>query len=238
MTVYPIAEIFQSPQGEGQWQGSYFTFVRFAGCNVGKPYTVEQRAEINAKLVGSELPILSSYQERCETQLGVSFSCDTRYSMSTKKSLEEIVAECNGAPRVCLTGGEPLLHDLRPLIKTLLMIGKKVHIETSGTRPFTDLRHYTVPKPDPLVWVAVSPKVGCLPEAFRVADELKILVGPEFDEPQFITLYSNYMEKVWLQPINYEHTINMDNMKLCLDLQKRHPLCRISSQAHKTWAVR
>jgi len=31
---YQIAEIFESIQGEGPWQGRWCTFIRFAGCNL------------------------------------------------------------------------------------------------------------------------------------------------------------------------------------------------------------
>jgi 7-carboxy-7-deazaguanine synthase len=231
--IYPIAECFNSPQGEGAFAGSLFTFIRFAGCNVGKPYTVEQRAEINAKLAGSELPILAPYMERCETQLGISFSCDTRYSLSYKASVEQLVQSCEGALRVCLTGGEPLLHDLLPLMAALHAQGKKLHLETSGTHALDTIRNCGME-----VWIAVSPKIGCLSSSLELADELKILVGPEFAEVEFGKLYGAYMDKVWLQPINYEHAIDMTNVRRCLALQEKYPLCRLSTQAHKLWDVR
>lgn len=35
---YPVVEIFQSIQGEGQHMGMYVNFVRFAGCNLKCPW--------------------------------------------------------------------------------------------------------------------------------------------------------------------------------------------------------
>lgn len=227
--VYPVAEYFQSPQGEGQWAGAYFTFIRFAGCNVGKPFSVEE-SEQHYYNVGEAL---KPYQEKCCTQLNSTFACDTNYVMAKKMTIEEIVALCDGVERACLTGGEPLLHDLHPLCNALMEAGIYVHLETSGTKDLSSYYHCGEPS-----WIAVSPKINCLPESLKIADELKILVGPDFNEEKFKDVYGCYMRKVWLQPINFENTINNDNMNRCIELQKKYPLCKISSQSHKLWKVR
>jgi 7-carboxy-7-deazaguanine synthase len=239
---YPIAETFRSPQGEGQWVGTYFTFVRFAGCNVGKPYTEEERHAINysnSSSIGTNpkdwVPQLSVYQEKCQTSLGTTFSCDTNYVMSKKMTVEEIVKECKGVERVCLTGGEPLLHDLHPLCQALEEECIHVHLETSGTKDLFDFKSIRFGFP---VYIAVSPKVGCLETSLHYADELKILVGQDFNEEEFVRLYKGHFRKIWLQPINYEHTIDTANMQKCIQLQQKYPLVRLSSQAHKLWNVR
>jgi 7-carboxy-7-deazaguanine synthase len=113
-------EIFASPQGEGLRQGEPTIFVRLAGCNL-----------------------------RCGF-------CDTKTAWRGGRewSVEAIVAEVERlrdeypTTWVCLTGGEPLAQNLRPLVKRLHGEGFMVQIETNGTFP---------PDPD-ADWHSVSPK--------------------------------------------------------------------------------
>ncbi len=63
--------------------------------------------------------------------------CDTVYSWSggvyEVLDVNEISSRL-GAPRlVTITGGEPLLHDLVPLVKALLEDGREVLVETNGS---------------------------------------------------------------------------------------------------------
>ncbi|MBW7997009.1 MAG: radical SAM protein [Candidatus Glassbacteria bacterium] len=66
--------------------------------------------------------------------------CDTEYARtgeSTPVELEQVVSICraNGAGRVILTGGEPMLQEELPqLCRALLEEGFAVQVETSGTR--------------------------------------------------------------------------------------------------------
>jgi 7-carboxy-7-deazaguanine synthase len=65
--------------------------------------------------------------------------CDTKYSYheGENQTLESILAEINshGAEYVCVTGGEPLLQkEVHTLMKTLCDNGKKVSLETSGSK--------------------------------------------------------------------------------------------------------
>lgn len=75
-------------------------------------------------------------------------------------------------PRVCLTGGEPLLQGraLAELTASLAAEGVKVHLETNGTLDW--------PQAARPFWITVSPK----PPAYRIsagiaalADEVKIV---------------------------------------------------------------
>lgn len=89
--------------------------------------------------------------------------CDTKYAMNlrTKKSLaiEEIIEQCN-LRWTCISGGEPLLQDIYPLV-SLLKYGTstwpkphKITIETNGTiKPTEELNHLVD------LWTA-SPKIG------------------------------------------------------------------------------
>jgi 7-carboxy-7-deazaguanine synthase len=223
--MYPIAEIFNAPQGEGAHTGKMMTFIRLAGCNVGRPYTTNERDNMQ-----HALPL---YTERCVAWSGESFSCDTNYQRSEWLTGEQIAerALCN----VCVTGGEPLLHDLTDLARAL---GNKhvdklrIHVETSGTRMLAEQPYSFID------WLTVSPKQGYHDQMLNLCDEIKVLVGQRFDEQQFLARFSKHLDKVWLQPINAENELDMANMKRCLAIQEQHPEVCISIQAHKVWKTR
>jgi 7-carboxy-7-deazaguanine synthase len=229
--IYPVSEIFQSLQGEGGWQGTPMTFIRLAGCTVGKPYTAEAR-----KTLG-----LSIYQERCMSWDGVAFTCDTDYRVKRRLTEDDIARtkEVAGALHVCITGGEPLMHDLLPLCHAIWDRGIAVHIETSGTIDFSyllrdeDLRSTKI-------WVCVSPKQGCLEQALEDADEIKVLVGNNFDYEKFEDNFADYIQrgKVCISPINGEHTFDQDNMRRCYELCMANPRLRLSMQIHKLLQIR
>lgn len=221
--VYPVSEVFLSLQGEGTWTGSKMAFIRLAGCTVGKPYTPDAKTSLG----------LQVYQERCTDWAGSSFACDTDYRVHKRMTAAELVAmpEVSHATRVCLTGGEPLMHDLGPLLTELYKTGHKIHVETSGTIPLS------LPSLFPL-WMAVSPKLHVLPEMLNAACEIKVLVGDGFNEEEFVLRYMAYFHKLWVSPVNYEHTLNMDNVNRCVDLVKKYNEIRLCTQLHKIWGVR
>lgn len=221
-TVYPIAEIFASIQGEGAYAGAPMTFIRLAGCSVGKPYSPEEKE-------ASQLPI---YAECCHTWAGDSFCCDTDFRVHARMTVDEIckTAEVQQAFRVCITGGEPLIHDLWPLTSRLTVLNKRIHLETSGTK--------TIPQLGARHWITVSPKVGFKYSALIVANEIKILVGPDFNEEQFAAMFPDHMHKIYLQPINKESEIDQDNIDRCVKLLDKYRQCRLSVQLHKILKVR
>ena len=103
--------------------------------------------------------------------------CDTQnsYNVAAAKMLdvEEILTKWQfEQPIVVITGGEPTLYDLEPLVKALKRRGKFVTLETNGTNP--------VPDEWGIDWVTVSPK----PDSNYVincrANELKYVVDDDF----------------------------------------------------------
>jgi len=223
--LYPVSEIFTSPQGEGMYAGQMQTFIRLAGCTVGKPYSPMERRNY-------ALPI---YIEKCMLYDGRVFPCDTDYRSKSKYTAEELIQRVPmGVDDVCITGGEPLMHDLSTLITYLFGIGKKVHIETSGTI-YVDL------KTD--VWVTVSPKKGIREDMVTRANEIKLLVNEHFDPTKKIdTLPMHhlvdlgilaYEKPIFLQPVNYEKEVNGENLNRCMEWQRKYPGFRVCIQQHK-----
>ncbi len=137
-----IAEIFPSLQGEGLRQGEPTIFVRFAGCTL-----------------------------RCDF-------CDTKYAWKGGREMSpgEVTEAVKGlrerfpAGWVSLTGGEPFLQNLRPLVRLLRKAGLKIQVETNGTRHC----------PLAVDWLTVSPKpkfYRVAPEFIRKAREVKLVVS-------------------------------------------------------------
>lgn len=222
--TYPVAEFFTSIQGEATWAGTRMFFCRLAGCNVGKPYP--KSAYLDKSSPAYTLPI---YMEQCESILGQKFSCDTNFQSKTKLSPSDIVNLCpNEVEHVCLTGGEPLMHDLSPLIVHLFQKKKMIHIETSGTKNLSALPIHRREE----IWITCSPKKGALPEVIKRADELKLLVDEHFDPSKLPEEILNH-SCVWLQPIGEEHCTIPKNLELCLQWQVKFPNWRLSLQLHK-----
>jgi len=100
-----ISEVFVSVQGEGASAGTPSVFVRLQGCSVGCAW------------------------------------CDTKYSWDPARgratTLERLLAEVAAAApaNVVVTGGEPLEHPaFAPLVRGLARLGRRVEVETAGTR--------------------------------------------------------------------------------------------------------
>jgi 7-carboxy-7-deazaguanine synthase len=248
--LYNISEIFTSAQGEGVYSGTMMTFVRIAGCSVGKPFPPEKyqpslisgtepRIPSGSGNTYGDLPI---YTEECTLWDGRKFACDTDYRPKEKLSVDQILERVpKGVGHFCITGGEPVNQDLGPLTigmlkwldtKGLEGMKYRVHLETSGSVPLSKAFKGIYQAVEKFVWVTVSPKVGCLEDMVYRANELKILVDKTFD----LSKLSEEMLKhdtVYLQPVNGEHTINKDNLKLVMALQRLHPQFRVSLQLHK-----
>jgi organic radical activating enzyme len=219
--------MFVSPQGEGAFSGTLMNFIRLAGCSVGKPYPKE---------IAGKLPI---YAAECSTYDGRKFQCDTDFRVKERLDETAIVdwivldREFAAQPsRACITGGEPFMHDLVPLFKALQDEGICTHIETSGT---------VMPSREAFFladWIVCSPKLGFLPAFATHVNEFKLLVDDSFDWEKVPEVIKSSDAPIYISPINFENEINKDNVKRCLDLQKRHPRLRLTMQLHKILGVR
>lgn len=234
--TYPVAEIFRSVQGEGMWTGTPMVFVRLAGCPVGR-YT---DSDVGHSVRSNDLPLLQTREHSiCTAFEGTSFLCDTNYHTTAKMALLEIMEQI--PPRyehVCITGGEPFIHNLLPLVRE---IGRRrdryVHIETSGTLPIQINSVGWVN-----IWVTCSPKAGFDFDNLNYIDEWKFLVGPHTNMEEILSFVDRIgddaQENLFLQPINGVHETDEEAVKRVLQLVDQYPAFRLSVQLHKYLGAR
>jgi organic radical activating enzyme len=229
---FPVAERFVAPQGEGQFTGAVMAFIRLVGCSVG--------------------------QKVCT-------ACDTDYDrllpdlgggLFTAEELRAWVIESR-VEHVCLTGGEPLDRDIRPLLRALTFGDVVCHVETSGTRlpAWLDPRRLRQPGEHWVIneetgrserypiWLTVSPKPGYLAPMVEGADELKIILGGLGDGDGWPTVddavrWAECGRLVYVQPRNERLDINHAALREAVAVVQAHPLLRLSVQGHKMWRSR
>ena len=190
----PVMEHFYTIQGEGYHQGSAAYFIRLGGCDV------------------------------------VCVWCDVKDSWDANKhplyNTNDLVAEVKKTPAkiVVITGGEPLMHNLKELTHQLQANGLKTHIETSGSHPISGSWD----------WICLSPKKfkAPLPEIMRLAHELKIIVynKSDFDWAEKYAALVSPQCILFLQP-EWEKAGEMS--PLIIEYIKAHPQWELSLQVHK-----
>lgn len=190
----PVMEHFYTIQGEGYHQGSAAYFIRLGGCDVGCVW------------------------------------CDVKDSWDANKhplyNTNDLVAEVKKTPAkiVVITGGEPLMHNLKELTHQLQANGLKTHIETSGSHPISGSWD----------WICLSPKKfkAPLPEIMPLAHELKIIVynKSDFDWAEKCAALVSPQCKLFLQP-EWEKAGEMS--PLIIEYIKAHPQWELSLQVHK-----
>ncbi|HWR08372.1 7-carboxy-7-deazaguanine synthase QueE [Sporomusa sp.] len=158
--------------------------------------------------------------------------CDTKYSFDLSESEwmsadEIVVADQFSHHHVVITGGEPTLYDLEPLVRELHKLGKYVAIETNGTNP--------IPTEWGIDWITASPKPGSGYALSCRADELKYVVDDEFS----IDVISNHNlpeGRVFLQV----ESGRQESIQKAYDLINIYPelRLRLGVQLHKILNVR
>lgn len=199
--TYPISEIYQTIQGEAGFTGTPCVMIRFQGCPIGCPW------------------------------------CDTKYTWEVERAREfltvdDILNRLEGceARHIVITGGEPCLHDLKPLTRALEAVGLWVQVETSGVYPILASLG---------TWVTVSPKIDmpggtCRRDALDRANEIKLPVGKQRDIDRLIALLGREWERtpqecqIWLQPLS----ASREATQLCIETATRLNW-RVSVQVHK-----
>ncbi|OYU94963.1 MAG: 7-carboxy-7-deazaguanine synthase QueE [Bacteroidetes bacterium B1(2017)] len=187
-------EHFYTLQGEGYHTGRAAYFLRLGGCDVGCVW------------------------------------CDVKESWDATKhpqvSIENMSlwAKESGTPMVVVTGGEPCMHNLEALTKSIKDQGLETNIETSGSHPLTGTWD----------WICVSPKKfkAPLPEVLKQAHELKVVVfnKSDFDWAQKHAALVGSACKLYLQP-EWDEANKM--LPQIIEFVKQNPAWRISLQTHK-----
>ncbi|KYZ75061.1 radical SAM protein [Anaerosporomusa subterranea] len=153
--------------------------------------------------------------------------CDTTHSFAVDKATTYTTGELIEAfsfkqPLVVITGGEPTLHDLGPLVRELHNRKKYVCIETNGTNP--------IPIEWGINWITVSPKPQSGYTITCPADELKYVVDDEF-KLEFIRFDLVKQGRVFLQI----ESGRLESAKKAYDMIIRNPdlHLRLGVQLHK-----
>jgi organic radical activating enzyme len=155
--------------------------------------------------------------------------CDTDFTARASLSVEDIIAQVQDlSPScrwVCLTGGEPTIHDLAALCTALHARGYRIQVETNGSkpRPQWQIDHITV-----------SPKSrhGVRLDTWYVHNgtEFKYVIDDETDISTALHCAADFGKVTFVQP----NSLNPDAQQLCVDAVKAHPgLLRLSLQTHK-----
>ena len=192
--LYPVMEHFYTIQGEGFYTGHAAYFVRLGGCNVGCVW--------------------------CDVK--ESWDIDVHPKISVQEILDNVLK--SGAKICVVTGGEPAMHDLNPLIEKLKSSNIRSHIETSGAYPILG-------KPD---WICLSPKKFKFPilETLSIANEFKPVIfhHTDIEWAESYTKDLNQNCKLYLQT---EWSKSELNLPIIIDYVKLNSKWQISLQTHK-----
>ncbi|MBR5169925.1 MAG: radical SAM protein [Muribaculaceae bacterium] len=159
--------------------------------------------------------------------------CDTRHEEGTMMSLPEIVEQVMQypkAPLIVLTGGEPSLWIDEDFVMGLKqMTGKRIAIETNGTRPL----------PHGIDWVTLSPKTGLgnsgdLPVVLTRCDELKVVyLGQDLTQYDSIIADHRYLQPCWVSNESDRKRNMLTTVQAVID----HPEWRLSLQTHRILGI-
>lgn len=199
---YPLSKnpVYLTIQGEGILIGAPMVFIRLAGCSVGCPL------------------------------------CDTDYRVDSRMDAHEIASwadslwDCHPhkSKWAWVTGGEPLDHELEPLIAALREKSFYTAVATAGEKE--------VPAQLWSLWcdfLSVSPHTPQWKQ--RLGSEIKLVpglngyslkdFGPELDRAWFGMRY--------VQPCDGKP----ETVQECVEWVKQNPLWRMTPQAHKQWGL-
>jgi 7-carboxy-7-deazaguanine synthase len=209
--MYSVKEIFYTLQGEGANAGTPAVFCRFAGCNLWSGLE-RDRADAQCKF--------------CDTQfVGTDGAGGGKFATADDlaRACRAACSAPHGPSMIVLTGGEPMLQVDQPLIDALHARGFNIAIETNGT----------LPVPDGIDWVCVSPKAGT-EQVQTSGDELKLVYPQAGLDPS--SLLALDFEHRFLQPM--DGPSHAENTQAAMAYCLAHPPWRLSVQTHKVLGIR
>lgn len=190
----PVMETFYTLQGEGFHQGRAASFIRLGGCDVGCVW-----CDVKESWIASDHP---------------------------QKTIIQIIDIVQQFPArlAVITGGEPLMHNLYELTRSLKHEGFETNIETSGSHPLSGEWD----------WICLSPKKfkAPLPSILSLANELKIVIynKSDFKWAEHFARDVSPNCKLYLQP---EWSKNNEMLPLIIEYIKANPHWELSIQMHK-----
>ena len=192
--LYPVMEHFYTLQGEGKYTGNAAYFIRLGGCDVGCVWC----------------DVKESWDAAIHPKMSVSELIDTIATFPVK--------------HIVITGGEPAMYDLNPLVNSLKENGYFVAIETSGAHPLQG----------EVDWYTFSPKKFKEPveEAYSKASELKVVIYHKSDFDWAL----DHAQKVHSDCLLYIQPEWSKQERLLPDIiafVKEHPNWKLSLQTHK-----
>lgn len=149
--------------------------------------------------------------------------------MSAPEIVDQVMRYPN-TPLIVLTGGEPSLFLDDALLKALKMTGKKIAIETNGTRPL----------PDGIDWVTLSPKEAfsggdSLPCVLTCCDELKVVyLGQDLSQYDHIKAYHRFLQPCYVDDKKQRLLSIQATVAAILD----NPSWRLSLQTHRILGIK
>lgn len=161
--------------------------------------------------------------------------------LTEREIAARVAAESPSHAFVVLTGGEPTLYDLEPLVSELHRIGRRVHLETAGHRPMSPRLL------DAFDWMTLSPKgagIEPLEENIACANEIKIIVESAATLHRDLDLVESLLapgRSIWLHP-EWSHRDDPEVLKLIMETVKTFfsvnhypPTLRAGWQLHKIY---
>ncbi len=199
--------MFYTLQGEGAQTGRAAVFCRFSGCNLWSGREADRASAVcrfcDTDFVGTDGSGGGKFVDAASLAAQVNQFWPTHH---TERKY------------VVFTGGEPLLQLDPPLIDAMHRHGFEIAIETNGT----------LPVPDGVDWVCVSPKMGAHLLQTR-GNEIKVVI------PQAQQVLADY-EKLEFQHFFVQAMDGPDlaqNVQTAIAICKRSPQWRLSVQTHK-----
>ena len=165
--------------------------------------------------------------------------CDTNIQAAHGYNEDDLVRKVDWSlPLIVITGGEPTIYDLVPLLAALdterrrRSVSVRFCLETSGIRPIP---------PTGLDYVTLSPKKGkWIPyQNFPRVSEVKWLV-PMWDLSDILEAREAFSRNTihFVQPINDMLTLNKKHVQLATEYIMKEPWLRLSIQLQKVIGVR
>ncbi len=194
--LYKINEVFTTIQCEGRYAGHPAVFIRTQGCDVGCGFcdTKHTWDDTEESFIVNDDQVFNkgAVQSEQEKQLWGNVHLATLLSYVCKQVNVSLVV---------ITGGEPCLQNLMPLIIAIEETGRTVQIETSGTEKVNCTNK---------TWVTVSPKIEIgnmkpmVMQAVERANEIKYVCGAEKHLEKLDALLEKLKTKplIYLQPLS------------------------------------